>query len=109
MGLSITLLSRWNVFSKLDEGHNLLMITDSLLGTMDYPKFIFFHEKATLYRMAAGFGESIIKNHPFLDGNKRAGHLAISTFLLLNGYDLINANKKSSNINIDMLEFWIAK
>ncbi|CAG8836269.1 36789_t:CDS:2, partial [Racocetra persica] len=35
---------------------------------------------------SAGLGESIIKNHAFLDGNKRA---AIATFLLLNGYDLV--------------------
>ncbi|PKC56204.1 hypothetical protein RhiirA1_402311 [Rhizophagus irregularis] len=27
--------------------------------------------------MAAGFVESIIKNHPFIDGNKRAAHLAV--------------------------------
>ena len=28
---------------------------------------------------------SIIQGHPFVDGNKRTGHAAMSTFLLLNG------------------------
>jgi death on curing protein len=27
-------------------------------------------------------------NHPFLDGNKRVGHAAMETFLVLNGYEL---------------------
>ena len=35
---------------------------------------------------APGFG--IVRGHPFNDGNKRAGLLAIGLFLRLNGYDL---------------------
>jgi len=27
-------------------------------------------------------------NHPFIDGNKRAGHAAIQVFLMLNGYEI---------------------
>jgi death on curing protein len=27
-------------------------------------------------------------NHPFVDGNKRVGHAAMETFVLLNGYEL---------------------
>jgi death-on-curing protein len=30
----------------------------------------------------------LIKNHPFLDGNKRIGHAAMEVFLLLNGYEI---------------------
>ncbi|CAG8482717.1 13653_t:CDS:2 [Funneliformis caledonium] len=81
------------------------------------PKFMFFYDKTSLFKMAAGLGESIIKNHTFLDGNKRAGHLAISTFLLLNGYDLVADEDSAEHIllgvamgkvNIDTLESWIA-
>ena len=28
-------------------------------------------------------------NHPFVDGNKRIGHAAMETFLVLNGYELV--------------------
>ena len=28
-------------------------------------------------------------NHPFHDGNKRIGHAAMETFLVLNGFELI--------------------
>jgi len=31
---------------------------------------------------------SIIMNHPFVDGNKRAGHAAMETFLVLNGHEI---------------------
>jgi death-on-curing protein len=31
---------------------------------------------------------SIVQGHPFLDGNKRAGHAAMATFLLLNGTEI---------------------
>jgi len=36
-------------------------------------------------------GYSLIQNHPFIDGNKRIGHAAMETFLILNGFEL-NAN-----------------
>lgn len=38
---------------------------------------------------AAAFGFSLVCNHPFLDGNKRVGHLAMEMFLILNGQELI--------------------
>ena len=31
---------------------------------------------------------SIVQGHPFVDGNKRAGHAAMATFLLLNGVEI---------------------
>ncbi|HZD43577.1 MAG TPA: type II toxin-antitoxin system death-on-curing family toxin, partial [Methanomicrobiales archaeon] len=33
-------------------------------------------------------GFSLIRNHPFVDGNKRTGHAAMEIFLLLNGYEI---------------------
>jgi len=37
---------------------------------------------------AAALGFSIIRGHPFLDGNKRTGHAAMETFLILNGHEI---------------------
>ena len=42
----------------------------------------------TIVEKASALGFSLIKNHPFVDGNKRTGHAAIEVFLLLNGYEL---------------------
>ena len=40
-----------------------------------------------VYEMAAAYLYHLVKNHPFLDGNKRVGAVAALVFLLLNGYD----------------------
>jgi death-on-curing protein len=37
---------------------------------------------------AAALLESLVNNHPFIDGNKRVGFAAMHTFLLINGFDL---------------------
>lgn len=41
-----------------------------------------------LVSKAAAICFSLVMNHPFLDGNKRVGHAAMETFLVLNGADL---------------------
>jgi len=42
----------------------------------------------SLIDKAAAICFSLVLNHPFVDGNKRIGHAAMETFLLLNGYEL---------------------
>jgi death-on-curing protein len=49
----------------------------------------------TLIEKAAVLGFSLIKNHPFVDGNKRVGHAALEVMLMLNGYEL-TASKEST-------------
>lgn len=39
-----------------------------------------------LAEMAAALMESLLINHPFIDGNKRTAFIATDTFLRLNGY-----------------------
>ena len=43
---------------------------------------------------AASLMHSIIKNHPFVDGNKRTAVTTASIFLLKNGYYLRASNKE---------------
>ena len=38
--------------------------------------------------LAAAYAFGIVKNHPFVDGNKRVAFVVMRTFLLLNGSDL---------------------
>jgi death-on-curing protein len=40
-----------------------------------------------IHEMAAAYLFHLVKNHPFLDGNKRVGAVAALVFLALNGYD----------------------
>jgi death on curing protein len=38
--------------------------------------------------LAAAYAFGIARNHPFVDGNKRAAYLAMEVFLVINGFDL---------------------
>jgi death-on-curing protein len=42
----------------------------------------------TLVEMAAAYAIGIVKNHPFIDGNKRTGFLAAAIFLDRNGMQI---------------------
>ena len=46
----------------------------------------YFHRD--LYEMAAAYLFHIVKNHPFVDGNKRVGTMATFIFLRMNGIDV---------------------
>ena len=41
-----------------------------------------------LVSKAAALCFSLVMNHPFIDGNKRVGHAAMETFLILNGFEI---------------------
>lgn len=41
-----------------------------------------------VFDLAAAYAFGIVKNHPFVDGDKRAGFQAAATFLVLNGWVL---------------------
>ena len=45
--------------------------------------------ESSLARLAAAYAFGIAKNHPFVDGNKRAALVAAELFLAVNGFDLI--------------------
>ena len=42
----------------------------------------------TLVEKAAALGFSLVQGHAFVDGNKRVGHAAMETFLMLNGSEI---------------------
>ncbi len=42
----------------------------------------------TIQEKAAALCFSLVTNHPFVDGNKRVGHAAMETFLVLNNWEL---------------------
>lgn len=42
----------------------------------------------TLLEKAAALGYSLIRNHGFIDGNKRIAHAAMEVFLIMNGMEI---------------------
>jgi death-on-curing protein len=61
-----------------DEG-----LLDLALGR---PENLFARGTPALFDLAASYGFGLVKNHPFIDGNKRAGFTVAVVFLELNGY-----------------------
>ena len=58
---------------------------ESLLeSALARPKNLFAYGKPSLFDLAAAYGCGIIKNHPFVDGNKRTGFMAAFVFLGIN-------------------------
>jgi death on curing protein len=53
------------------------------------PLQLFHNEQASLYRLAACYAYGMIKNHPFIYGNKRTGFIACALLLQSNGLLLI--------------------
>lgn len=58
----------------------------------------------TLVEQAAAIGFSLVRNHPFVDGNKRIGHAAMETFLLLNGLELVATVDEQEKVVLGLAE-----
>ena len=52
------------------------------------PRHVYTYGQPTLFDLAAEYAIGIVKNHPFIDGNKRAGFMAAYIFLGANGVEL---------------------
>ena len=60
---------------------------ESLLDSaLNRPKHLLTYGKPSIFQMAASYAHGIVKNHPFLDGNKRAGFIAAALFIETNGF-----------------------
>jgi death on curing protein len=56
-----------------------------LESALNRPVQLYAYATPNLFELAAAYAAGIVKNHPFLDGNKRAGFMAAYTFLCANG------------------------
>jgi len=61
------------------------------------PRQLHAYGQPNAYEMASAYAFGIVKNHPFVDGNKRAGFVAAYTFLGINGIDF-NASEEEAVI-----------
>jgi len=72
----------------------------------------------TIFDKAAALLQSLLKNHPFVDGNKRTALTSSGMFLRINGYKLINAHKDevefavkvdNHNLTLEEIANWLKK
>ena len=75
-------------------GDHLLRDVGLLASAVARPRAVFAGEELypVLFAKAAALMQSLVLNHPFLDGNKRTGIIAAALLLLRNGYRLTADN-----------------
>lgn len=55
-----------------------------------------------IFDKAAALLQSLLKNHPFVDGNKRTALASAGLFLKMNGYKLKNTHEKEVEFAVDV-------
>ena len=72
----------------------------------------------SVFEKTAAIFESLIKNHPFVDGNKRTGFLAAYALLYRNKFELVASQDKaydfviqvsSTSLSFDVIAIWFRK
>lgn len=70
----------------------------------------------SIFDKAAALLQSLLKNHPFVDGNKRTALISAGLFLRINGSILINTHKEevsfgvsvdNQNLSLEEISKWL--
>ncbi len=59
-----------------------------LESALSRPEQLNHYEEPSVFELAAAYATGLVKNYPFLDGNKRIGFMAAYIFLGANGWEL---------------------
>ena len=89
---------KWLGFYVKDAG--LLDSALSRPSTTIFGEFVY----GTLELMAAAMHQSLIKNHPLVDGNKRTAWLLLNVFLELNGRELVMTTDEGMDLTLGVGE-----
>lgn len=68
-----------------------------LQSALGRPQNLFAYGNPTIFELAASYAYALVRNHPFVDGNKRIGFACAVLFLETNGYRF-SANEAESAI-----------
>lgn len=79
-------------------GESGILSEGALESTLNKPKNLYCYEDSVdLFNLAASYGYGLIKNHCFIDGNKRVTLIAVYTFLSINGTELEASEADAAN------------
>lgn len=59
-----------------------------LQSALNRPQHLVAYDDPDIAALAAAYGYGLVRNHPFVDGNKRTAFTVTETFLALNGHEL---------------------
>lgn len=91
-----------------------------LLSALGRPRATFEGKDLYLdsFSKAAALMDSLVRNHPFVDGNKRTAIAATALFLRINGFQLVVENSEmvrftlacaQSHISLDEISDWFKR
>jgi len=60
------------------------------------------HGSPSIAELAASYAAGVVRNHRFIDGNKRVGFMLAYTFLVRNGYRLIASEAAATRAVLDL-------
>ena len=78
-------------------------------SALSRPVNLFSYGDPDLPALAAAYAAGIIKNHPFVDGNKRTGFAAAATFLDRNGLELTASEAEATRMTLDLASGSVAE
>lgn len=61
-----------------------------------------YAESSTVIEVAAVYCAGIVRNHPFVDGNKRTGFIVCVLFLEMNGYSLTASEAEAAQAVLEL-------
>ena len=71
----------------------------ALLGSaLVRPQQLLAHADPDLYGLAAAYASGIVRNHPFVDGNKRTAFMTAYLFLARNGLRLLASEVDAAQV-----------
>ena len=80
-----------------------LLNKGALESTLNKPINLYgYVSGVTLYQLAASYGYGLVKNHCFVDGNKRVALISVYTFLSVNGIEMVASEVDAASFFLDL-------
>jgi death on curing protein len=84
-------------------GTSGLLNEGALESTLNKPRNLYHYgDDVTLYQLAASYGYGLVKNHCFVDGNKRIALIAVYTFLSIHGIELTASEVDAASFFLEL-------
>lgn len=73
-----------------------------LESAMARPRQRYAYERPDIVELAAAYAAGVVRNHPFIDGNKRVGFMLAYIFLVRNGYRFTASEAAATRAVLDL-------
>ena len=73
------------------------------------PRNRFHYGTEDLHELAGGYAFGVVRNHPFVDGNKRTGFMLSAVFLELNGWELTAPEAEAVTFTLGLADHTVSE